>query len=123
MDLKLGQVPHIVVSSADMASEILKSQDSVFCSRCQLAALRRFSYGGQDIAFSPFDDQWKRVRRLCNAEVFSFAKVQSFGAIRRDEVNALVNSITRACSREEAVNLRSQGGIHTKRIDTTASSY
>ncbi|KAK8940879.1 5-epiaristolochene 1,3-dihydroxylase [Platanthera zijinensis] len=105
MYLKLGQVPSIVVSSADMASEILKSQDSVFCSRSQVTALKILTYGGQDIAFSPFNDHWKQLKRLCNAELFSLAKVQSLEAIRRDEVNALVNTITKACSRKEAVNL------------------
>ncbi|KAK8969313.1 Cytochrome P450 71B36 [Platanthera guangdongensis] len=105
ISLKLGQVPSIVVSGADMALEIMKTQDSVFCSRSQLSALRRFSYGGLDIAFSPFDDHWKQMRRLCNAEVLSMAKVQSFSPIRRDEVNALVNSIAKACSRKEAVNM------------------
>ncbi|KAK8940877.1 Cytochrome P450 71B36 [Platanthera zijinensis] len=105
ISLKLGQVPSIVVSSADMALEITKTQDSVFCSRSQLTALRRFSYGGLDIAFSPFDDHWKQTRRICNVEVLSVAKVQSFGPIRREEVNALVNSITKACSRKEGVNM------------------
>ncbi|KAK8969152.1 Cytochrome P450 71A1 [Platanthera guangdongensis] len=103
--LKLGQVPSIVVSSADAASEILKSQDSVFCSRSQLTALKILTYGGQDIASSPFNDHWKQLKRLCNAELFSLAKVQSLEAIRRDEVNALVNTVTKACSRKEAVDL------------------
>lgn len=88
-----------------MVSEITKSQDSIFCSRSQLTALRRLSYGSQDIAFSPFDDHWKQRRRLCNTELLSLAKVQSFGAIRMEEVNTLVNTITEACSRKAAVNL------------------
>ncbi|KAG8376364.1 hypothetical protein BUALT_Bualt09G0055400 [Buddleja alternifolia] len=53
--LKLGSRPVLVANSSKMAEEILKTQDSNFCSRPNLLGLRKLSYGGFNIAFSPYN--------------------------------------------------------------------
>ncbi|KAL0912101.1 hypothetical protein M5K25_018050 [Dendrobium thyrsiflorum] len=93
------------VCDADTASEVLKAQDQIFCSRTQLTSLKRFTYGGKDLAFCPFNDHWKQLRRLCNTEVFSLGRVQSFHSFRREEVDALINTISKTSARGETVNV------------------
>ncbi|CAA6674004.1 unnamed protein product [Spirodela intermedia] len=53
MYLKLGSVPTLVVSDADMAEEIYRLHDSVFCSRPTSAVGKRLSYGATALPSPP----------------------------------------------------------------------
>nr|QBS13819.1 cytochrome P450 monooxygenase [Marrubium vulgare] len=61
-------------------------------------------YDHADIAFSPYNEYWKQMRKICILELLSAKNVKSFGDIRQDEVCGLVESL-RLCS-GEAVDLR-----------------
>lgn len=105
MHLKLGQIPAIVVSSKSTASEILKTQDLIFCTRPQLVASSLLSYGGIDVAFSPYNDYHKQIRRFSIAQFFSASRVQSFRHIRDDEVRILVDTIRKDSALGKPINL------------------
>ncbi|KAK8930552.1 Cytochrome P450 71A9 [Platanthera zijinensis] len=105
MHLKLGQISTIVVSSKEMASQILKTQDLIFCSRPQLVASTLLSYGGLDLAFSPYNDYFKQIRRFSIAQFFSASRVLSFRPIREEETRILVDTIRKDSARGKAVNL------------------
>ncbi|XP_073101142.1 cytochrome P450 71A1-like [Elaeis guineensis] len=98
MSLKLGCIPTIIISSSEMASEILKTHDLVFCTRPPLVAFKRYSYGGLDIALSPYNEQWRQLRKISLLEVFSAKRVRAFQSVREEEVNALVQTIVRQSS-------------------------
>ncbi|XP_017702360.2 cytochrome P450 71A1-like [Phoenix dactylifera] len=93
MSLKLGFIPTIIVSSREMASEILKTQDLIFCTRPPLVAFKRLSYGGRDMGLSPYSEQWRQLRKISMLEVFSAKRVQAFQSIREEEVNTLVQTL------------------------------
>ncbi|RVW43286.1 Cytochrome P450 71B35 [Vitis vinifera] len=97
MLLQLG-VPTVVVSSAEAAREFLKTHDIDCCSRPPLVGLGKFSYNHQDIAFAPYGDYWREVRKICVHEVFSTKRVQSFQFIREEEVALLIDSIAESSS-------------------------
>lgn len=96
--LTLGSVPIIVVSSAKLAKEVLKTQDSVFCSRPKLVAQRKLSYDGADMAFAPYGSHWKEMRRIAAAHLLSPSKVQSFRGVREEEVGRMVGAIARSAA-------------------------
>ncbi|XP_010931871.1 cytochrome P450 71A9 isoform X1 [Elaeis guineensis] len=98
MSIKLGCMPTIIISSSEMASEILKTHDLVFCSRPSLVAFKRYSYGGLDIAFSPYSEQWKQLRKISMLEFFSAKRVQAFQSIIEEEVNTLVQTVMKQSS-------------------------
>ncbi|XP_026396809.1 cytochrome P450 71A9-like [Papaver somniferum] len=56
--LKLGSVPTLVVSSQDMAKEILQTHDIVIPNRSMFYAPTKISYGGSDIAFARYGEYW-----------------------------------------------------------------
>ncbi|KAK6161504.1 hypothetical protein DH2020_004885 [Rehmannia glutinosa] len=61
-DVKLGPVPVLVISSAKLAKEALKTiQDLAFSGRPKLLGQQELSYNGVDIAFSPHSDYWREV--------------------------------------------------------------
>ncbi|KAK8542620.1 hypothetical protein V6N12_015209 [Hibiscus sabdariffa] len=93
MHLQLGQVPTVVVSSPEIAKEIMKTHDLVFAYRPSLVVSMITTYGCTDIAFSPLGNYWRHLRKICTEELLSAARVDSFGSIREEEVLNLVETI------------------------------
>ncbi|KAK6802619.1 hypothetical protein RDI58_000401 [Solanum bulbocastanum] len=59
MHLQLGEVSLVVVTSPDMAKQVLKTHDLAFASRPKLLAAEILFYNGTDIVFSPYGDYWR----------------------------------------------------------------
>nr|CCO62222.1 putative cytochrome P450 monooxygenase [Actaea racemosa] len=93
MFLQLGSKPTLVFSSAEMAREIFKTRDIVFSGRPILYAAKKLSYGCSDIAFAPYSEYWREIRKICVSELLSAKKVQSFHTAREEEVALLIASI------------------------------
>ncbi|KAL5973852.1 hypothetical protein ACLOJK_030510 [Asimina triloba] len=94
--VRFGSVPAVVVSSADMAKEVIKTHDLAFAGRpCGLAS-RKLSYGCLDMVFSPYGDYWRHLRKVCAQELLSVTRVQSFRSIRAREVSHMIHSIRQA---------------------------
>ncbi|XP_047940436.1 6,7,8-trihydroxycoumarin synthase-like [Salvia hispanica] len=103
--LNLGSNPVIVISSAELAEEVLKHQDSAFCSRPTLVAQRRLSYNAADMAFAPYGPHWRDLRRIAATHLLSPPKVKSFRAVREDEVARMIAKISCHCASSSPVNL------------------
>ncbi|XP_004974722.4 LOW QUALITY PROTEIN: cytochrome P450 71A1-like [Setaria italica] len=93
MLLRLGQVPAVVVSSADAAREVMQAQDHVFASRPSLTIPRRLLYGCTDIAFAPHGPYWRGARKMSVRHLLSPARVRACRAVREQEVAALVRRV------------------------------
>lgn len=106
MYLRLGQVDTVVVSSPAAAQEVLQAHDLSFASRPALTATEIICYGNRDVAFAPYGDYWRALRKLCVVELLSARKVRQLAPIRDGETMALVTEI-RAAAKENkaAVNL------------------
>ncbi|CAL0309746.1 unnamed protein product [Lupinus luteus] len=93
MHLKLGEVSTIVVSSPDYAKEVLKTHDLIFASRPPILASKILGYDSQGLAFAPYGDYWRQLRKICALELLSSKRVQSFEPIRGEELNKLIKFI------------------------------
>ncbi|KAK1268987.1 hypothetical protein QJS04_geneDACA008263 [Acorus gramineus] len=93
MHLQLGLLCTVVISSAELAQEILKTQDTVFASRPLFFITNKLFYGNLDIAFMPYREYWKQARKICSLHLLNFRRVQSFGDIREDEVARLIGEV------------------------------
>ncbi|KAI3698961.1 hypothetical protein L2E82_42902 [Cichorium intybus] len=105
MSLRLGLIQTLVVSSAEMAKEVLKTKDLVFCTRPLLTGPKTISYNNKDVAWSPYSEYWREMRKICTLHLFSLKKVNSFGLVREDEVFAMINTIKTEISTKQEVNL------------------
>ncbi|KDO50396.1 hypothetical protein CISIN_1g048376mg, partial [Citrus sinensis] len=95
MLLQLGQVPAIIVSSPQVAKEVMKTHDVVFASRPHFPPAQIISYNYRDIVFSPYGDSWKQLRKICVSELLSAKRVQSFQSIReKSKIYSLMYGIT-----------------------------
>ncbi|CAK9163808.1 unnamed protein product, partial [Ilex paraguariensis] len=105
MSLRLGFVPTLVVSSARLTKEVMKTHDLTFCSRPRLVGQQKLSYNGSDVAFSPYNDHWREMKKICILNLFSAKRVQSFRPIREDEICRMVNKISQQASLSKLTNL------------------
>lgn len=105
MMLKVGPMPLVVVTSRELAREVLKVQDPNFANRPRLLVGGICGYGWADIIFAPTSDYWRKIRKLCIQEVLSPKRVLSFQTIREEEVARQVDAIRAAAGDGTPVNL------------------
>ena len=104
VSLQFGFIQTITVSSASLAKEVLKTQDSVFCSRPLLHGQRKLSYNGLDV-FSPYHEYRREMRKIFMAHLLGPKRVQSFSYIREDEVSNGMKTIHGLALSSKKVNL------------------
>ncbi|OAY68766.1 Premnaspirodiene oxygenase [Ananas comosus] len=99
LHLRLGEVDHYVVSSPELAREVLTTHDLAFASRPALAATTVMCYGNTDIAFSPYGPYWRQLRKICVVELLSAKRVRGFAALREEEIARALRGISSSASR------------------------
>ncbi|CAN1135806.1 Cytochrome P450 71D10 [Linum perenne] len=109
MRLQLGQLTTTVISSADLARDILTTHDVTFANRPVTAGNRILSYGLLDIGFAPYGPYWRQLRKICKSDLLSPGRVGSFRKIREDEAAKLVREIGEEASGN---GLLGQGGVN-----------
>nr|VDD38487.1 unnamed protein product [Brassica oleracea] len=105
MLVHLGFIPVTVISSKEAAEEVLKTHDLDCCSRPKLVGTKLISRGFKDIGFTPYSEEWKERRKFLVRELFCFKKVQSFGYIREEECNLLVQKLSESAVDQSPVDL------------------
>ena len=105
LSLRFGCRSVVVIQSAALAKEVLKTQDHNFCTRPTLVAQQRLSYNGSDIVFAPYNDCFRALRKLSVVHLFSSKKAQSSAPIRQEEVSRMIHNITSLSSASKVVNL------------------
>ncbi|CAA6656387.1 unnamed protein product [Spirodela intermedia] len=61
----------VVVSSPEMARQVLQVHDGVFSNRPATAAIRYLTYDRSDMAFANYGPFWRQMRKLCVMKLFS----------------------------------------------------
>ncbi|KAG5228495.1 geraniol hydroxylase [Salix suchowensis] len=90
LKLQLGYKLAIIVSSPDLAREVLKDHDITFANRDVPAVARIAFYGGLDIVWSPYGPEWRMLRRVCVLKMLSNSTLDSVYGLRRREVQNTV---------------------------------
>ncbi|XP_071719181.1 premnaspirodiene oxygenase-like [Rutidosis leptorrhynchoides] len=93
MHLQLGEVSALVVSSPQLAKEIMVKKDLSFADRPEIQASKMILYNSTDLVFAPYGNYWRQLRKICSSELLSAKKVQSFSYIREEEAKFLIESI------------------------------
>ncbi|CAD6252727.1 unnamed protein product [Miscanthus lutarioriparius] len=105
MLLQLGTVPNLVVSSPHAAQAVLWTHDHVFASRPTPKVLHNFLYGSSTIAFGPYGEHWRKVRKLVTTRLFTVKKVNSFHHARQEEVRLVIAKLKKAMATGMAVDM------------------
>ncbi|KAF8724581.1 hypothetical protein HU200_020846 [Digitaria exilis] len=76
MLLRLGAVPTLVVSSPRAAQAVLRTHDHVFASRAYSPVADILFYGSSDVAFAPYGEHWRQVKKIATMHLLTNKKVR-----------------------------------------------
>ncbi|KAF3964951.1 hypothetical protein CMV_010826 [Castanea mollissima] len=105
MTLKLGQKTTIVISSADLAKEVLQQHDQFFCNH----TIPESVVAGNEHEFSlpwlPVSAQWRNLRRICKSHLFANQILDANQNLRRKKVQELLADIHNSSLNGDAVDI------------------
>lgn len=81
LHLRLGFSHIFVVSSPEIARQVLQVQDHIFSNRPTTIAIRYLTYGGSDLAFCNYGPFWRRMRKLYVMMLFSRKRAESWVSV------------------------------------------
>ncbi|KAH6823539.1 hypothetical protein C2S53_012301 [Perilla frutescens var. hirtella] len=116
MRLQLGGLTFLVVSTVEVAKQVLKTHDVVFANRPPMHTTAAVTYNYSDIALAPYGEYWRHLRKICTLELLSGRRVRSFGTVREEECRKLAQCI--ASNEGSPVNLSE--GVYRFSFDITA---
>ncbi|XP_020579085.1 indoleacetaldoxime dehydratase-like [Phalaenopsis equestris] len=93
--LRLGRHPTLVVSSPSAVQEITQTQDHLFLNRPLFKATHELFYHGRDIAFAPYGEYWREMKKTAILHLLSSKKVESYKKVRKEEVGFMMEEIGR----------------------------
>ncbi|XP_038891462.1 cytochrome P450 71B2-like [Benincasa hispida] len=105
ISLNLGSIRTTVISSPTAAHGLLKTHDLQTCSRPQTESARKFTHNFLDIAFSPYGEYWREMRKICVLELFSLKRLKSYEPIIDQEVSSLIESTSELASCGDVVDV------------------
>ncbi|PON64559.1 Cytochrome P450, E-class, group I [Trema orientale] len=93
-----GSTLNVVVSSSELAREVLKKHDLKLADRYRSRSAARFSRDGKDLIWADYGPHYVKVRKLCTLELFSQKRIEALRPIREEEVTTMVESIFKHCT-------------------------
>lgn len=110
MQLRLGLVPTVVVSSPETIELFLKTHDLNFVSRPRIQASECLSYGTRGVIFTEYGSYWRNARKLCTIHLLSVSKIESFKPFRTNEARNLIRNLKVAAECGKVVNFSAEVG-------------
>jgi len=72
MLLHFGRTPVLIVSSADVAHDVMKTHDLVCANRPKTKVVDKILSGGRDVAFAPYGEYWRQMKVVERTTSFFF---------------------------------------------------
>ncbi|KAJ3669088.1 hypothetical protein LUZ60_011038 [Juncus effusus] len=91
--LRMGQRNLVVVSSPNLAREVLHTQGVEFGSRTRNVVFDIFTGEGQDMVFTVYGDHWRKMRRIMTVPFFTNKVVQQYRSGWEAEAQAVVDDV------------------------------
>ncbi|XP_020579050.1 cytochrome P450 71A21-like [Phalaenopsis equestris] len=95
MLLHLGRLPVLVASSPSVVREITQTHDHLFANRPFFKATHELFYRGRDVAFAPYGEYWREMKKMTILHLLSNKKVESYKQVRKEEVAFMIKEIER----------------------------
>ncbi|KAL3634165.1 hypothetical protein CASFOL_021219 [Castilleja foliolosa] len=105
MFLQLGSISTVVVSSPQLAKEILQKQDQVFSSRTIPAAAEAHNHSELSILFLPVGNQWRKLRKICREQLFSAHRLDASKGLRQEKLHKLIDYVQKCSDRGREMNI------------------
>ncbi|KAK7268452.1 hypothetical protein RIF29_21150 [Crotalaria pallida] len=90
MLLKFGQSTSVIISSPDMAKEVLQTHDLLFSDRTIPEVVTSLNHEHLCLPFLPVSPLWKDLRKICNNELFANKTLDASQDLRRKKLQQLI---------------------------------
>ncbi|KAI3461732.1 hypothetical protein Pfo_018395 [Paulownia fortunei] len=91
--LRMGQRNIAVISSTELAKQVLLTQGKEFGSRSRNVVFDIFTGKGQDMIFTEYGDHWRKMRRIVTVPFFTNKVVQQYRGEWEKEAAAVVEDV------------------------------
>ncbi|KNA10438.1 hypothetical protein SOVF_144380, partial [Spinacia oleracea] len=105
MLIYLGSKPALVVSSAKVAKEIMKTHDALISNRGRFSINDKLFYNRRDVAACSYGEYWRQMKSIFMLQLLSNRRVRSYRGIREQETSLLMEKIKQNNNNSSAVNL------------------
>ncbi|KAM0016233.1 putative cytochrome P450 [Helianthus debilis subsp. tardiflorus] len=93
MHIYMGSQPVVVISSSALATEAFKTHDHILANRQYSNNLRRLTFDYNDIAWAPYGDHSKHMRRVLVTEFLNSRMSKSFKKVLDMEVKNMLDNL------------------------------
>jgi hypothetical protein len=98
MQLKLGSICTIIISSPRLAKEVFNIHDQAFSFRPLPTTLNSFTYGGLSMGWTyKTDDYWQRLRKMEILQLFCPKSLNASKHVRDEEISSLIHDVFEDC--------------------------
>jgi len=105
MTLKLGTVTTIVISSPQLAKQVLHENSQIFSNRTVPHVAHALGHNNFSLGWLPTLALWKKLRKICATKVFSPKMLDSTKNIRQQKLQELLDYVTDKCNKGEAFDI------------------
>nr|Q14T82.1 RecName: Full=Lauric acid 10-hydroxylase; AltName: Full=Capric acid 12-hydroxylase; AltName: Full=Cytochrome P450 76B9 [Petunia x hybrida]BAE97672.1 CYP76J1 [Petunia x hybrida] len=105
MNLKLGQLITVVISSSVVAREVLQKQDLTFSNRFVPDVVHVRNHSDFSFVWLPVNSRWRTLRKIMNSSIFSGNKLDGNQHLRSKKVQELIDYCQKCAKNGEAVDI------------------
>nr|ASW21049.1 cytochrome P450 CYP71D2 [Scutellaria baicalensis] len=119
INLHLGELPWLIVSSVDVAKQVMRTHDIVFANRPPSLVATAISYNYTNLGMASYGEHWRHLKKIATLELLSVKRVRSFRAIREEENFNMAKHI--ASGAGSMVDLSRRGYLLSFEVTTRAT--
>ncbi|XP_031117154.1 geraniol 8-hydroxylase-like [Ipomoea triloba] len=105
MNLKLGLINTVIISSSAMAREALQKQDLAFSTRLVIDVVRAQNHSQFSVVWLPVASKWRTLRKIMNSNIFSGYKLDAGQQLRARKIQELITYCQNYSQAGEAVDI------------------
>ncbi|KAJ9540817.1 hypothetical protein OSB04_027323 [Centaurea solstitialis] len=94
MLIHTGFKPYLVISSSEMAREVLKTHQEIISTRPSNEGSKRLSYNLSDITFAPYGHHWRKMRKVFLTQLLGPKRVGWFNQVLKMETDSMIKILS-----------------------------
>ncbi|XP_057799343.1 LOW QUALITY PROTEIN: sugiol synthase-like [Salvia miltiorrhiza] len=113
MSVHLGSLYTVIVSSPEMAKEIMLKYGTVFSGRTVAQAVHACDHDKISMGFLPIGAEWRDMRKICKEQMFSHQSMEDSQGLRKQKLQQLLDHAHRCSEQGRAIDIREAAFITT----------
>ncbi|KAL0323029.1 UNVERIFIED_CONTAM: cytochrome [Sesamum angustifolium] len=120
MHLKFGSIDTIVVSSPELAQQVLQKHDQVLSSRPHPEVMAAYGHNKVSVGWLPAAGRWRVLRKICKDQMFSLQRLDSSKGLRQEKLRKLLDYVQECCDSCRVLDITD--AVFTTLLNLTSTS-